>query len=128
MAQPQTERTAKSAAPTLILPELAAIGKKRIEECVNAQTDLFDKLGETSLEWFDRVQSEADLASEFASKLTAARSSPEAMTACQEWSNRHITMMADDGKHLLADAQKLTETGARFFFNGWLSGRDGGIT
>ena len=30
-------------------------------------------------------------------------------------------MMAEDGQHLLTDAQKLVETGARLLPNGWQS-------
>jgi len=34
-------------------------------------------------------------------------------------------MMAEDGKHLLADTQKFMETGARMVSNAWLSSRSG---
>ena len=43
------------------------------------QGELLDKLQETNRQWFDRAQLETNLASEFASELTAARSLPEAM-------------------------------------------------
>ena len=101
--------------------EFATMGKKRIEDFVNAQTEFLDTLQETNREWFDRMQSEANLTSEFASKLTAARSIPDAMTACQEWSSRRFEMMAEDGKHLLSDTQKFMETGAHLLANGWLT-------
>jgi hypothetical protein len=90
----QTERTKKSSLlekSSLPVPsEFAAMGKRRIEDFVNAQTDLLEKLQASNRQWFDRMQSEANLASEFASKLTAARSIPDAMTACQEWANRRF--------------------------------------
>jgi hypothetical protein len=88
---------------------------------MNAQTELLERLKETNRQWFDRVESEANLASEFASKLTSARSLPDAMSACQEWTMRRFAMMAEDGKHVLADTQKLMETGARLLSNGWQS-------
>jgi len=72
------------------------------------------------------MQSQAELASEFASKLTAARSIPDAMTACQDWTSRRFEMMAEDGQHLLADTQKFMEAGAHLFANGWLSKGGGG--
>ncbi|MGD0023515.1 MAG: phasin family protein [Xanthobacteraceae bacterium] len=130
MAQKEShsERTEKSPLPNLVPAEFAAIGKKRIEDFANAQTELLDKLQETNRQWFERVQSEANLVSEFASKLTAARSIPDAMTACQEWTSRRFEMMAEDGKHLFADTQKFMETGARLLSNGWLSGRPGAGT
>jgi hypothetical protein len=107
--------------------EFAAMTKKRIEDFVNAQSELLDKFQETNREWLDRLQSEATLASEFASKLTAARSIPDAMTACQDWTSRRFEMMAEDGKHVLADSQKFMEVGARLVSNGWLS-RSGAST
>ena len=48
--------------------------------------------------------------------------------ACQEWTSRRFEMIADDGKHLLADTQKFMETGARLVSNGWLSNRPGAST
>ncbi len=124
----QSERTEKSSLPNLVPAEFAAMGKKRMEEFANAQTELLDKLQEANRQWIGRMQSEANLASEFAAKLTAARSIPEAMTACQEWTSRRFEMMAEDGKHLLADTQKFMETGARLLSNGWMSSRPGART
>ncbi len=121
-----SERTDKSSLSNLIPAEFAAMGKKRFEDFFNAQTELVDKLQESNRQWLERMQSEANLASEFASKLTAARSIPEAMAACQEWTNRRFAMMAEDGKHLLADTQKFAETSARLLANGGPAKRSGG--
>ena len=118
--EPHTERTGKSLSINLIPIEFAEMGKKRIEEFVNVQTELLNEVQETNRQWFDRAQSEANLASEFASKLTAARSIPEAMATCQEWTTRRFEMMAEDGKHLLADAQKFMEAVARLMPKGSL--------
>lgn len=59
--------------------EFAALGKKRFEAFVNAQTELLDEIQEANRHWMDRFQSEADLASEYASKLSATRTIPDAM-------------------------------------------------
>ena len=100
--------------------EFAEVGKKRVEEFVNAQTELVEKLQEMNRQWFDRAQSEANLASELAAKLTAARSIPDAMAAYQEWASRRFEMMAEDGKHLLADTQKIMEAATHLLPNGSL--------
>ena len=115
-----TERTGKASSINLIPTEFAEMGKKRIEEFVNMQTELLNELQETNRQWFDRAQSEANVASEFASKLTGARSIPEAMATCQEWTSRRFEMMAEDGKHLLADTQKFMEAVARLMAKGSL--------
>ncbi len=91
------------------------------------QAELLSDLHKINRRLFDHAQSEANLASEFASKLTAARSFPEAMAACHEWTSRRFEMMSEDGKHLLADTQNFMETGARFLSNGGVI-KSGGFT
>lgn len=122
----QGERVEKSSPFNLMPVELAAMGRKRVDEFLNAQTEFFDKLTETNRQWFDRVQSEAALSSELTSKLVAARSVPEAMAAWQEWSARRLEAMAEDGKHLFSDAQKFAETSVRLLSNGWSTKSTGG--
>ena len=123
----QADRATQSPS-NLLPPELAAMGKKRLEEIVAMQTEQLEKLQEMNQRWFDRMQSEATLASEFAAKLTATRSLPEVATAYQEWATRHMEMAAEDGKRILADGQKLAETGARLLSNGWQANGHGGST
>lgn len=128
MAQNEPRSEGAEKVPFNIMPaEFAEMGKKRIEDLVHAQTELFEKFQESSKQWLARLQSEANLASDLASRLTSARSIPDAMTACQEWSSRHVEMMAEDGKHLFADAQKFMETGSRFLSNGWWRDGKGGV-
>ena len=128
MAQKEShaERTEKSSLPNLMPTEFAELGKKRIEEFVNTQKELVEKLQEMNRQWFDRAQAEANLASELASKLTAARSIPDAMAAYQEWASRRFEIMAEDGKHLLADIQKFMEATTHLLPNGSLIKGGGG--
>ena len=64
--------------------EFAALGKKRMEAFVNAQTELLDEIQEANRHWMDRFQSEANLASEYASKLSGARTIPDAMAVSRD--------------------------------------------
>jgi Phasin protein len=98
--------------------EFASLGKKRIEAFVNAQTELFDELQEANRHWMDRFQSEANLASEYASKLSATRTIPDAMAVSRDWATQYLQMLAEDGRHLADDTRKFMETGARLFSNG----------
>jgi hypothetical protein len=116
----------ESQPPNLIPPEFAAIGKQRLDALVAMQKELMETLQEVNRNWFDRLQSETTLASEFAAKLSAARSIPETATVCQEWASRRMEMAADDAKHFLADTQKLAETGMHLLSNGQPSGAKGG--
>ena len=97
----------------------------RFAECAKAQTELYEKFQETNKQWLDRVQAEAKLASEFVSKLSSARSIPDAMIVCQEWGTRRFEMIAEDAKHVLDDTQKLIRTGAHMVTNGFASKGDG---
>ena len=79
------------------------------------QKEFFDTFESMNREWVSRIQSEAKLASDFVSKLTAARSIPDAASAYQECATRHLEMFTEDSRRLLADSQKLIETGTRIF-------------
>ncbi|MGA8653702.1 MAG: hypothetical protein ACLP19_28275 [Xanthobacteraceae bacterium] len=127
MAQKEanTERTGDAPFAMLAPTAFAELGKQRLEDFANTQTELLDKLLETNRQWFDRMQLEANVASELGSKLTASRSIPDAMTAWQEWATRRFEMMAEDRKHLLTDCQIFTETGARLLSKGWLQNGSG---
>jgi hypothetical protein len=121
MAQRETntEQVRKSEISSLVPPEFTSIGQKRVQELAATQAKLLAKLEESNRQWFERMQSEIHLASEFVSKLTSVRSFPDATAACQEWTSRRLQMMAEDGKHLFSDAQSLMETGARLLSTGW---------
>ena len=90
MAQndPQAERSIKSTTLDLFPAAFAETGKQRVEDMINFQTELFRYLQETNQKWLARMQSEAVMASEFVTKLAAARSFPETAAVCQEWTNR----------------------------------------
>ena len=98
--------------------ELAALGKKRIGEFIRVQTEILDELHEANRHWLDRFESEANLASEFASRLSSARTMPDAMAASREWATQYWAMLAEDGRHFADDTRKLMETGARLFSSG----------
>jgi hypothetical protein len=67
----------------------------------------------------DRFESEANLASEYASKLSTTRTIPDAVAVSRDWATRYFQMLAEDGQHLADDTRKFMETGARFFSNGF---------
>jgi hypothetical protein len=114
VAQTQSisERTDTPSFPGLTPSELAAMGKKNMDEFAIAQAELFSAMQETHRHWFHRIQSEARLVSEFAHDVTNAGSIPDAVAACQEWTSRRFDMLVDDNKHLLAHSQKVMKAGA----------------
>ena len=114
----QADKSTASATSTSIIADLGEIGKKRAEAVATMQAELFKEFQEISQYWTGRAKTEADLASELISKLTAARSVPETAKAYQEWASRRMQMVLEDGQHLFADSFKLTETTAQLFSDG----------
>ena len=107
-------------------PAIATMAKKRFEELAEIQSDLFEEIREASQNWLDRMQSEATLASDFSSKLTASQSIADTTTACQEWAKRRMELFTEDGQRLMANSQKFMDKATQFLSNGWLSnGRTG---
>src|SRR5215471_15778306 len=105
---------------SLIPPAFITMGRQQIHECVKAHSELVDRFQEVNRNWLDHLQSEAALSTEFASKMTAARSIPDVAALLLEWNKRHMEMANVDAKHVLADTQKVMEVGARLLAGGWL--------
>ena len=104
----------------LIPSAFMTMGRKQIHECMKAHSELVDRFQEVNRSWLDHLQSEAALSTEFASKMTAARSIPDVAALLLEWNKRHMEMANVDAKHVLADAQKIMKVGARLLPGGWL--------
>jgi hypothetical protein len=120
------ERTEQPAMPN-VLPEIAEMGKKRMEGFVDAQKEMLNNLQETNRQWFDRMQSEAKVASDFANRMMGARSVPDAMTVYQEWASRQLEMTAEDAKRFFADGQKFMECSTRLLSSGRPSSKPSGL-
>ena len=123
MAQKEsfTEKTATPNAAAQVLSEYGAVGKKTIEELGQLQSELFEIIKQSNQHWLDRTQTEAALASDLATKLTAARTIPDSTAACQEWAGRRIALATKDAEYVAAESRRLFETAARLFSNGLLS-------
>jgi len=95
--------------------DLADMGKKQVEAMVNVQKEFTQATEELNREWIDRLKAEAELATEFANKITAAKSIPETVAICQEWMTRRMEMFA-------SDMQKFMTLTTRLVPRGWSGG------
>jgi hypothetical protein len=97
----QKEASARAEKPSSLspAPTMAAMGRKHFDELAKIQSDLLEEIREANQNWLDRMQSEATLASEFSSKLTASHSIADTTAACQEWAKRRTELFAEDGQH-----------------------------
>jgi Phasin protein len=100
----------------------AKAGQAQTEAMLTVQKDLLDTYEEISRAWLARVKSEADLWSELASKVSGARSVPDALGAYQQSVAQRMQMAADDGRRVFDDSQKIMGTIAKSLSNKWPSG------
>lgn len=122
MAQKQPRMSAKSTLPNANPAEFAEMGRKQVESTMALHKELIDAIEEVNGEWAARLKAEAEFATEFAGKLTAARSTPETAAICQEWMSRRMEMFAEDSRRFAAGIQKFTTATARLLPTGWTGG------
>jgi hypothetical protein len=103
----------------LMTTDFFKLGTERTGAMLGLQKELLDAYQQASGALLARVNSEADLWSGLAAKLTSTRSVPEALTAYQEGIAQRMQMGADDGRKLAEDAQKIMTTIAKSLPNGW---------
>lgn len=93
----------------------AADGRRRLEDFTEARDEIWDCLQDANRVWLERMQQEATLTAELASKLTASRSLSDTATALQDWTSKHFELTTEDTRRLFTDAQQMFSAGARFW-------------
>jgi hypothetical protein len=118
--KPSPGHAAKSTSAGLSATQLAAMQKEGIEQLVDMESGLVQKLHQANQNWLSRAEAEANLASELMTNLVCARSVPETASAFQQWTSRRMELAAEDARHLLVDTQELMEAGAHMWSANWL--------
>jgi CII-binding regulator of phage lambda lysogenization HflD len=122
MASKDQRPSANPAMANLNPAQFAEVGKKQVEAVVGMQQELIDGIEEMSQEWAARIKAETDLATEFAGKLSAAKSLPDMAAIYQEWLSRRMQMFAEDSRRFAADTQKMMAKSAKLFTDGFKGG------
>lgn len=110
----------------LVPTDFMDAGQKWTDVIREMQRQGASTIEQTSREWMERYQSELELASEFAAKLSAARpnlSTPfaplaEVATAYNEWLTAHMKLMMEDGQRLMANSQKFANVATKALSSG----------
>jgi Phasin protein len=118
MVAKEQRTSAKPAVPNLDPAQFVEMGQRQVDAMIKMQKELMKAIEEANSEWAVRVKAETELTTEFAGKLTAARSIPEMATICQEWISRRMEIFADDSRRFVADSQKFMATTARLLSSG----------
>ena len=98
--------------------DVLRMGEAPAEAMLAMQKDLVNAFEKISRTWAARVKSQADLWSEFATKISAAGSPPKALEACQHCMALRMQMAAQDGRQLLDDSQQIMGAITRAMTNG----------
>lgn len=111
----QEERRSESAHPQGPAAEVASESRRAMEDFSEARTEIWDTLHDANRVLMERMQQEAAMTAELASKLSASRSISETTTVLQDWTRKHIEMTTEDTRRLVSDAQQMFSAGARFW-------------
>src|SRR5215470_7638105 len=103
---PKERPSANPGVPGVDPAQLAEIGQKQVEAMTGMQQELVNAMQDMSRQWAARMKAETDLASEFAGKLSAAKSAPDTAQIVQEWLSRRMELFAEDSQRFVADSQK----------------------
>ena len=98
------------------------LGAEQAKAAAAFQKELLDTYGQASRAWFTRVQAEAALWTELASKLMATRSASEAVEAYAKCVSQQMHMTVEDGQRLVNDCQQITQKITTSLSNGWPKG------
>ena len=112
----------RSSASPLESMSIFHFGKENTEATLNIQKELLDAYEQASRAWLARVQSEVDLWSQLATKLTATRSVSEALGAYQESVAQRMQMAAEDGRKLSEEGREVLRKITQSMSNGWGTG------
>jgi hypothetical protein len=77
--------------------------------------EMFEVLHDVGRDWLNRAASEAEFALNLPNKLTAAQTVPAALSAYQEWLSEWMSMISEDGRHFIADGQKIVDRSVSCF-------------
>jgi hypothetical protein len=91
------------------------MGPRNVKAALRLQMEMFEVLHDVGRDWLKRATSEAELAFNLPNKLTAAQTVPAALSVYQEWLSEWVSMVSDDGRHFIADSQKIVDRSVSCF-------------
>src|SRR3974390_1690017 len=98
------------------------VGQEQTEATLGIQKELLEAYEQASRAWLARIQSEVELWSDLATRLSATRSIPDALGAYQETVAQRLQMATDDGRRMATDCQEIMEKITRSLTKGWPGG------
>lgn len=111
------ESSPKWTLPVFNPTAFAGFGKEQTEALMEMQRELSKLIEQANEDWLARVEVERNMATELTSKLSSAKSLPDAAKAYQEWMSRRLETMTRDSQKFFADSQKFVSSMNRLLSN-----------
>jgi hypothetical protein len=98
--------------------DFTKFGKEQTEAISEIQKEFSKLIEQANADWMARIELERDLASELTTKLSSAKTLPDAAKAYQEWMARRMETISKDSQKFFADSQKFVSSMNRFLASG----------
>jgi sugar-specific transcriptional regulator TrmB len=99
--------------------QIAQTEKKIGDATLQAQNEFLKTLEEMNREVMSRMAAEVERGVKLSTKLSAARSLPDAAAAYQEWMSEEMNARSEDARRFMDNSQKFMNTSTKFLSNGW---------
>jgi len=114
----QKESSANPVLSQVINQDIAGSVKKNFEAAAAAQKQFLEAVNKANREWLACLNEGTALTSNFANKLTAARSIPDATAAYQEWAGQQMELFSKQAKKIFEDSQEFSKLYTNIIGNG----------
>jgi hypothetical protein len=98
------------------------MGARRFDSLMEVHKELLETFERVQRDRLTRTMQETKLASEFAAKVTSARSIPDVMAIYQEWITKCAALLAEDSRKFLDDSQKVANAALSLLSDGRANG------
>lgn len=112
------DSASKSPMPGLDLAGVGGLSEKQAAAFMEMQRGIYSLVENANRNWIARAETERNLATELAVKLSNAKTFPDAAKAYQEWMTGRMQTLSADGQRFVADSQKLLNLATQFMSNG----------
>jgi hypothetical protein len=85
------------------------MGEEQIGSAVSLQKEILEAYAHSSSAWLARVQSEVQLWSELAAKLTITRTASEALEAYTKCVSQQMLINVEEGRRVFEECQQITQ-------------------
>ena len=118
MTKARGETPTKSADLQSSAAQFSELGQQQLGALLSMQQQFFDAAQDMNRAWTARTESEASIVSRLFTKLAAARTLPDAVSAYQECMGQQLDLLTKESRRIYEESGKLMSKSAHLFSNG----------